>query len=161
MKLKFFIFALLLFLSSFLQAGSILKDWSDGYAVTYLIDNDRWDYVVVDIDYSSKGFKMLVFRLVPSDTNQACQLNYSSSNTDITFIVDGQAIRGGVQCKRFTNSGNTFYDIWAYSNNGANYIVNRFRRSPDKVSISTRLLDFDVSAIGFTAEWNRTGGNAL
>lgn len=140
-------------------------DWSRYGALSEFSEvfAPEWKTAFAEITYDTRfGRKMVSFKLDPADPHEMCRLSLSDGIAeDMIFTVNGQAVKGGVRCDSYTDTGSRYYIFWPYSQRGADFITRTFKNATSDVLISTPLVDFYMSAIGFTREWNGLGSDAL
>jgi hypothetical protein len=113
---------------------------------------------VGDISHSTGGEKKL-FIMITNPKETLCDpLTFRSASI---AKFQGQAVKVDAFCNKYTDHFMHYITFTAASDAGKRYVYELFSRSAIPIKIEFQGDVFEISSEGFTAEWDKVGGDAL
>ena len=141
-------------------AGTWEADKQDALTV---VVNSKGEHVdrsyTAEIAINSNGKKSIYISILHPDTNFCDPKDFPDTSV---VKINGQAIKVAQWCKPF-DTGNNFIQFAALTPKGSEYIINEFKKSPEKVMVSYLAgnYNFPISAVGFNQAWKAAGEDAF
>ena len=122
--------------------------------------DDMPKYFMAHIAHAKSGEQRLYFLDQYIQDKNICKYE-SIIPEDITMIFNNQAVKMSRWCKKFGDSGTTYYSYTPQTDRGNTYVINLFKTAllPIKIQLNNEIFIFPVT--GFTKAWNSGGGNAI
>lgn len=143
-------------------------DWSDKSTLSVATDSvyhdTKW-YIHTIIGHNTVGKAKIYIRTMKMINNKAAdsckEEDPAEINKKILFKINNQNIMGFRYCKKLNNSEITRYEITPATSTGDKFLINAMKSSKNFVAFEYDTITSEISTIGFSKAWEKSGNDAL
>jgi hypothetical protein len=116
------------------------------------------NWYIAKIGHGEGGQKAIYFS-VSNNIDETC--NPSTFKSSNIAKLQGQAVKVFSWCRQFSDLPTHYIEFTSETPAGDEYVINLFKNSLEPIKIEFANKSFSISPIGFQAEWEKAGGDAL